>query len=70
MGIPERHDLLSEHAWRIIDRDCLSRVKYKARQDLYDKVQRPAGMEVVEDTNEEKPQRKKRRPRRKKTKAK
>lgn len=70
LSIPERHDLLSQHVWSIINRDCLSWVKYKARQDLYDRIQRAAGMEVVEDTIEEKSQRKKRRPHRKKSTAK
>ena len=70
LSIPERHDLLSEHVWNIIDRDCLSWVRSKARQDMYDTIYRAAGIAVLGDTDEEKPQGKERKPRGKKKKAK
>ena len=70
LSMSERQELLSEHIWNIINRDCLSWVKNKARQDLYDKIHRAAGIEVLEDTNEEKPQGKERKPRRRKKRAK
>ena len=62
LSIPERHGLLSEHVWKILDRDCLSRVRYKARQDMYDKIHRAAGTAIWENTDEEKPQGKETKP--------
>ena len=70
LSIAERQDLFSEHAWTIINRDCLSRVRNKARQDLYDRIHRAAGTAIWENTDEEKPQGKERKPRKKKKKAK
>lgn len=70
LSMSERQELLSEHIWNIINRNCLSWVKNKARQDLYDKIHRAAGIEVLEDTNEEKPQGKERKPLRRKKRAK
>jgi len=66
MSIPERRELLNEHIWNIIDRDCLSYVRNKARQDVYDRIYRAAGIDYLESTDEEKSEGKERKPQTKK----